>query len=117
MVLLSLSLQSILILIGNRRKYTAGHRLELVIWLAYLSADWVATVSLGVLAKYSIECGEDSLDMNYTLQALWAPFLLLHLGGPDNITAYSLEDNELWLRHLLGLVVQVGVAVYVFIRS
>lgn len=116
MVLLSLSLQRILILIGNRRKYTAGHRLELVIWLAYLSADWVATVSLGVLAKYSIECG-DSLDMNYTLLALWAPFLLLHLGGPDNITAYSLEDNELWLRYLLGLVVQVGVAVYVFIRS
>ncbi|GFZ17719.1 transmembrane protein, putative [Actinidia rufa] len=38
--------------------------------------------------------------------AFWAPFLLLHLGGPDTITAYSLEDNELWLRHLLGLVVQ-----------
>lgn len=117
MVLLSLSLQSILILIGNRRKYTAGYRLELVIWFAYLSADWVATVSLGVLAKYSIECGEDSLDMSYTLLALWAPFLLLHLGGPDDITAYSMEDNELWLRHLLWLVVQVGVAVYVFIRS
>ncbi|TXG68593.1 hypothetical protein EZV62_003528 [Acer yangbiense] len=29
---------------------------------------------------------------------------------PDTITAYSLEDNELWLRHLLGLVVHVGVA-------
>ncbi|XP_034696411.1 uncharacterized protein LOC117922381 [Vitis riparia] len=49
--------------------------------------------------------------------AFWAPFLLLHLGGPDTITAYSLEDNELWLRHLLGLVVQVGVAFYVFLRS
>ncbi|KAL6334834.1 hypothetical protein AAG906_022823 [Vitis piasezkii] len=57
------------------------------------------------------------LDPNYTLMAFWAPFLLLHLGGPDTITAYSLEDNELWLRHLLGLVVQVGVAFYVFLRS
>ncbi|CBI36704.3 unnamed protein product, partial [Vitis vinifera] len=28
--------------------------------------------------------------------AFWAPFLLLHLGGPDTITAYSMEDNELW---------------------
>jgi hypothetical protein len=44
-------------------------------------------------------------------------FLLLHLGGPDTITAYSIEDNELWKRHLLGLVVQVGVAFYVFSRS
>lgn len=49
--------------------------------------------------------------------AFWAPFLLLHLGGPDTITAYSSEDNELWLRHLLGLIVQIAVAFYVFLRS
>ncbi|KAL5763373.1 hypothetical protein ACOSP7_019637 [Xanthoceras sorbifolium] len=30
------------------------------------------------------------------------PFLLLHLGCPDNITAYCLEYNELRLRHFLG---------------
>ncbi|KAB5524696.1 hypothetical protein DKX38_022445 [Salix brachista] len=41
----------------------------------------------------------------------------MHLGGPDTITAYSIEDNELWLRHLLGLVLQVGLAFYVFSRS
>ncbi|XP_048428517.1 putative late blight resistance protein homolog R1B-16 [Pyrus x bretschneideri] len=49
--------------------------------------------------------------------AFWAPFLFLHLGGPDKTTAYSLEDNELWLRHLLGVAVQVIVALYVFIRA
>ncbi|XP_010046717.1 uncharacterized protein LOC104435714 [Eucalyptus grandis] len=49
--------------------------------------------------------------------AFWAPFLLLHLGGPDTITAYSPEDNELWLRHLLGLIVEVAVAIYIFVRS
>lgn len=49
--------------------------------------------------------------------AFWAPFLLVHLGGPDTITAYSLEDNELWLRHLLGLLVQVSAALYIFLRS
>lgn len=49
--------------------------------------------------------------------AFWAPFLLVHLGGPDTITAYSLEGNELWLRHLLNLVVQVGVAFYVFVGA
>ncbi|KAK6146318.1 hypothetical protein DH2020_020187 [Rehmannia glutinosa] len=40
----------------------------------------------------------------------------MHLGGPDTITAYALADNELWSRHLLGLVGQVGVAIYVFLR-
>ena len=42
--------------------------------------------------------------------AFWAPFLLLHLGGLDSITAYSLQDSELGRRHLLGLVIQVGAA-------
>ena len=40
-----------------------------------------------------------------------------HLGGPDTITAYSLEDNELWTRYLLGLVIQFGGAFYIFLRS
>ncbi|XP_076888373.1 uncharacterized protein LOC143538785 [Bidens hawaiensis] len=47
------------------------------------------------------------------LLADWAPFLLLHLGGPDTITAYALADNELRLRHLLGLVVQAAAAIYI----
>ncbi|XP_057462573.1 uncharacterized protein LOC130752749 [Actinidia eriantha] len=41
----------------------------------------------------------------------------MHLGGPDTITAYSLEDNGLWMRHFLGLVVQVAVAVYIIFMS
>ncbi|KAB8094794.1 hypothetical protein EE612_022137, partial [Oryza sativa] len=32
------------------------------------------------------------------LVAFWAPFFLLHLGGPDSITAYELEDNQLVTR-------------------
>ncbi|XBH96783.1 hypothetical protein VPH35_087102 [Triticum aestivum] len=45
------------------------------------------------------------------LMAFWAPFLLVHLGGQDNITAYYIEDNKLWPRHLLSFVMQtVGVA-------
>ncbi|OEL26503.1 hypothetical protein BAE44_0012477 [Dichanthelium oligosanthes] len=39
--------------------------------------------------------------------AFWTPFLLLHLGGPDTITAYSVEDNELCNRHLVGLLFEL----------
>ncbi|KAK3220349.1 hypothetical protein Dsin_014319 [Dipteronia sinensis] len=108
-ILLSLILQIILITFGSRRKFTARSWYRIVVWSAYLTADWVATVALGKLAA--------STHADSDLQIFWAQFLLLHLGGPDTITAYSLEDNELWLRHLLGLVVHVGVAFYVFLRS
>ncbi|XWS52771.1 hypothetical protein CRYUN_Cryun11dG0100900 [Craigia yunnanensis] len=115
LLLLSLSLQIILILFGNRRKYIARNWIRFTLWLAYLSADYVASVSLGILASNQGDLDDGSLDN--AIMSFWAPFLLLHLGGPDTITAYSLEDNELWHRHLLGLVAQVGVAFYVFVRA
>ncbi|KAK1578092.1 hypothetical protein Q3G72_027437 [Acer saccharum] len=109
MILLSLFLQIILITFGSRRKFTARSWHRIVVWSAYLTADWVAAVALGNLAS--------NTQADSDLQIFLAPFLLLHLGGPDTITAYSLEENELWRKHLLGLVVQVGVAFYVFLRS
>ncbi|XP_011040393.1 PREDICTED: uncharacterized protein LOC105136666 [Populus euphratica] len=118
MVLLSLLLQTILIIFGSRRKTNARIWIRILVWSAYLSADVVATVALGTLARSQGDSSGDSSEkVNNSIQAFWAPFLLLHLGGPDTITAYSIEDNELWLRHLLGFVFQVGVAFYVFSRS
>ncbi|KAE9455556.1 hypothetical protein C3L33_12537, partial [Rhododendron williamsianum] len=87
---------------------------SVLIWSAYLMADWVATYALGHLSKAQVN--HDNND-NGLLRAIWAPLLLLHLGGPDTITAYSLEDNQLWLRHLLGLGVQLFMAVYVIMMS
>ncbi|CBI35872.3 unnamed protein product, partial [Vitis vinifera] len=114
---LSLFLEIVLIIFSNRRKYTATPWIRILIWSAYMCADWVATLSLGTLANSQGDSKGKLLDPNYTLMAFWAPFLLLHLGGPDTVAAYSIEENELWLRHLLGLVVQAGVAFYVFLRS
>ncbi|GMN36825.1 hypothetical protein TIFTF001_006321 [Ficus carica] len=122
LVLVSLVLQIVLIFYGDRRKYSSRIWVRIVLWCAYLMADWVATVALGVISNNLGDVidsiGKDgSLDTDAQLTAFWAPFLLLHLGGPDTITAYSLEDNELWLRHLLGLGVQTGVALYIFLMA
>ncbi|TXG65969.1 hypothetical protein EZV62_007244 [Acer yangbiense] len=118
LIQLSLVLQIILTIFGARRKYTARIWIRILVWSAYLTADWVATVVLGYLARNQQDSGEDtSPKSNNFLHTFWAPFLLLHLGGPDTITAYSLEDNELWSRHSLGLIVQVGLAFYIFVRS
>lgn len=117
LTLLSLLLQVILIVLGSKRKVTASSWISGLVWCAYLSADTVATVALGILARAPGEEYCNAPNPNQSLQAFWAPFFLLHLGGPDTITAYSLEDNELWLRHLLYLILEVGVAIYVFFSS
>ncbi|KAK2652140.1 hypothetical protein Ddye_011996 [Dipteronia dyeriana] len=118
LILVSLILQIILIIFGSRRKFTTSLKVRILVWSAYLIADSVATIALGNLANSQADSeGKKHSKSGSALQSFWAPFLLLHLGGQDTITAYSLEDNELWLRHFLGLVVQVAVAFYVFLRS
>ncbi|XP_059656398.1 uncharacterized protein LOC132303233 [Cornus florida] len=126
MMLLSLTLQIILIVLGDRRKYLGRTRVRIILWSAYLMADWVATVALGIISRNYTgqqQCktpssgGVEIENATNDLTSFWAPFLLLHLGGPDTITAYSMEDNELWQRHMLGLGVQTGMALYIFLRA
>ena len=118
LVLVSLTLQLSLLHLGSRRRYCVKTWLRVFLWFSYLGADSVATVALGVISNNqgcSCDCN-DSL-LHNDLAAFWAPFLLLHLGGQDTITAYAVQDNELWLRHLLGLLVQFSVALYIFLLS
>ncbi|KAL4625430.1 hypothetical protein ACB092_05G025200 [Castanea dentata] len=91
--------------------------LSILLWVTYMVADWAVTVSLSVLSNHARSSCDHSLDPNIVMTLFWAPFLLLHLGGPETITAYSLEDNELWRRHLLTLVSQVVVAAYVLLKA
>ncbi|KAH7857477.1 hypothetical protein Vadar_013161 [Vaccinium darrowii] len=112
-ILFSLFLQIFLFFSAPLRKRTSNSLVTIPIWLAYNLADATAIFGVGLISK---PCG-NALGpyANPELVAFWAPFLLLHLGGPDTITAFALEDNELWLRHLLQLVVQLATSAYVFI--
>ncbi|XP_015691365.2 uncharacterized protein LOC102713624 [Oryza brachyantha] len=108
LLLVSFFLQLILLFFAGFRRVGASAVLKLVVWPAYQLADFVATFTVGHL----------SVSSERRLVAFWAPFLLLHLGGPDNITAYSLADNQLWKRHLVfGLVPQALGAANVIYRS
>lgn len=114
-ILISLSLQVVLTLLTPRRKRSGNVVVISLIWTVYLLADWVAAATVGKISSKQIHgCG---LSENADIVILWAPFLLLHLGGPDTISSFSLQDNELWPRHLCGLVVQDLAAVYVFFKS
>ncbi|XP_030477337.1 uncharacterized protein LOC115694348 [Syzygium oleosum] len=114
-ILVSLSLQVVLTLLTPRRKRSGNVVVISLIWTVYLLADWVAAATVGKISSKQINgCG---LSENADIVTLWAPFLLLHLGGPDTISSFSLQDNELWPRHLCGLVLQDLAAVYVFFKS
>ncbi|KAL3752849.1 hypothetical protein ACJRO7_000277 [Eucalyptus globulus] len=115
-VILSLSLQTFLILFAPLRKKTTNHLLHFLLWLSYLMADWVAAFGIGLVSHSQGNSPTRSAEVDRALQALWASFLLLHLGGPDTITAFSLEDNSLWRRHLLNFIFQVIAAIYVFVQ-
>uniref|UniRef100_A0A2N9GLS5 DUF4220 domain-containing protein n=1 Tax=Fagus sylvatica TaxID=28930 RepID=A0A2N9GLS5_FAGSY len=142
-VLVSLFLQTVLILAAPLRKRTSKKLVSLLIWSSYLLADWAANFAIGHISngqrnsgpccdmddnnnlgggfissvKFKLFQSSSKRDNDADLVAFWAPFLLLHLGGPDTITAFSLEDNELWLRHLFAFIVQLLATLYVLVLT
>ncbi|KAK1668055.1 hypothetical protein QYE76_056214 [Lolium multiflorum] len=111
LVLLSLTFQVTLLILAEFRRHIDSGVLKTLAWSAYMVADATAIYVLGHLSVITSRSAE------HELLALWAPFLLLHLGGQDKITAYAIEDNKLWLRHLQTLAVQVAAAAYVISGS
>ncbi|RWR93587.1 hypothetical protein CKAN_02284900 [Cinnamomum micranthum f. kanehirae] len=139
-ILISLLFQIFLIMFASRRRNQASKLFILFIWSVYLLADWIAICALGLICSKQgqSDCNNynqmhdtskfntiaftgskhnSSSQNDDMLLAFWAPFLLLHLGGPDTITAFAMEDNELWPRHLITLLFEVASAAYVFILS
>ncbi|GJS82357.1 calcium uniporter protein [Tanacetum coccineum] len=110
-IILSLLLQTFLVILAPLRKRTSSNWIIIPLWLSYLLADWVANFAIGLITKgqgnptglLAGKTDHDTIAAEKDLLAFWAPFLLLHLGGPDTITAFALEDNEFWLRHLLDV--------------
>lgn len=101
LVLFSLFLQYFLFMSSLLRKRCVPSWVRLFIWLAYLGSDAIAIYGLAALFNYH---KENCLDV----KVLWVPILLVHLGGQDGITAYNIEDNELWKRHVLTAISQVS---------
>ncbi|XP_030963630.1 uncharacterized protein LOC115984759 [Quercus lobata] len=119
LILASLTTQIILVFLGNRKRNDGGIWRKVTIWSAYLLADSIATMTAGILSNDIGELYAHSgvLDANSELKAFWAPLLLLHLGGTDAITAYSVEDNELWRRHLFGVITQAITTNYILFMA
>ncbi|KAM0846405.1 hypothetical protein ACQ4PT_055691 [Festuca glaucescens] len=109
LILFSFVLQIFLFVFARTRRRGSSAVLRILLWLAYLMADSTAVYTLGHLSI----TGSPS---EHRIVVFWAPFLLVHLGSQDTITAYALEDNQLWPRHLLTLGVQASGVSYVLYK-
>ena len=104
----SLFLQYFLYFAAPLRKRCIPSWFTFIIWLAYLGSDALAIYALAALFnRHKKQEWVSTHRDDARLEALWAPILLVHLGGVDSITAYNIEDNELWRRHVLTAVSQV----------
>ncbi|KAF5951247.1 hypothetical protein HYC85_009191 [Camellia sinensis] len=70
-------------------------------WFFYLLVDVVATIALGKLSK--VKGDKDDVKALNLLRGIWAPIILFFLGGPDSMTILRLEENKIWLKHVLAL--------------
>ncbi|CAL5049695.1 unnamed protein product [Urochloa decumbens] len=110
-VLLSLSLHLLLLSTGGlRRRMPPSSWKKAYFWALYMGSRFVAPYALGILSRASR--GNADAD----IQAFWAAFLLFHLGGVDDFTALSLEDNKLWVRRGFEMAINVVTTGYVFFR-
>ncbi|KAL6857001.1 hypothetical protein ACP4OV_018383 [Aristida adscensionis] len=101
----SLGVQCFLAFFGARRKDPIRSWFRFFIWLSYLGSDALAIYALATLFNRQREREYSSVNC---LEVLWVPILLMHLGGQVIISAYNIEDNELWRRHLVTALSQVG---------
>lgn len=105
LVLGSLSLQYFLYIAAGLRKRRTPQWFKFATWLAYLASDAVTIYGLAALLnRHKKQDYVSSHRRSANLEVLWAPILLMHLGGQDTITAYNIEDNT---RHVLTAVSQV----------
>ena len=128
LVLGSLAIQLYLAVVAPFRKLTGLNYLNrLLIWVSYLGGDALAIYALATLfnRQKKLQCHSSYGDAgSHDLEVLWAPILLIHLGGRMTISAYNIEDNELWLRHVGVAISQVYIHLlldtiyyYIFLSS
>jgi hypothetical protein len=96
LVLASLGIQYLLTVFAVGRKFSVPSWFKFGIWLLYLGSDALAIYALATLFNR-----QKKPNVSRDLEVLWAPFMLMHLGGQVFITAYNIEDNELWKRHVV----------------
>ncbi|KAL3746226.1 hypothetical protein ACJRO7_015217 [Eucalyptus globulus] len=111
----SLACQITLAIFANHRKHTTSIIVRGVIFAAYFLSSSNAALALTKLIVLQTN-GPERPDYVTQLKGLLAPLLLMLLGYPDSIAAYSFDDSRLSSRDVLNLLVSVGFVIWIMIR-
>ncbi|CAN6361003.1 unnamed protein product [Urochloa humidicola] len=90
-----------------------GQLAKFFLWLAYQVAEAATASAIGSLSL----CGSNASEEEKQVVAFWATFLLLHLGGPDNLTAYALEDNKTSDRKWIEIIIKILGLIYAIYKN
>ncbi|TVU17384.1 hypothetical protein EJB05_33417, partial [Eragrostis curvula] len=102
------------LLSGTRRRSASGWRAigrMVVVWILWGSYQLAEKATTSAISGLTL-CDSDVSEDEKQVVALWAAFLLLYLGGPDNLSAYALEDNKLSKRTWLEMMGNISGVVY-----
>ncbi|KAJ3693160.1 hypothetical protein LUZ60_012255 [Juncus effusus] len=113
-IVLSFFIQILLLITARYRKRNYVLKLKAVSIFIFLLFEYLLADSIAIFALPYLYQNQGQVSH---LVILCAPFLLLHLGGQDTITALSIQHNEVWKRHLFTFISQAGFAMYVFAKS
>ncbi|MCO5579931.1 hypothetical protein L7F22_033798 [Adiantum nelumboides] len=107
LMVITMSLQLLLVIAGFLRKHSSNPLLHSSVWIAFIGLDALAAYALGLMLGEGCD----------TVFSLWAPILLFHLSAADSVSAYSAADNELWQRHGFKMSVEIVGAGYILGRA
>ncbi|KAG0524986.1 hypothetical protein BDA96_06G016600 [Sorghum bicolor] len=114
--LASLFLTSILMLSAETRRHNKYPFAMLLLWAVYQVQPKVTEYALTHLSISSSTCCTSTSAHEQQLVSFWAPFLLLHLAGPDNIAAFALEDGKLSWRKVGKALWNIAQGLYVMFK-
>ncbi|GKB41545.1 hypothetical protein Tco_0886487 [Tanacetum coccineum] len=109
LIVIRLVSQITLTLLGNERKYNPRTRVRMALYAYLLAWCYYPNRLRRMQQHFSFQFRRYLQTKHKSTHVFLAPFLLLHLGGPDSITVFALEDNELSLRHFVEIVFQFPV--------
>lgn len=115
LVLGSLSMQFFICFSVTLRTFAIPSWLRFLMRAAYMGGDAIAFYALTILfSRYEEHHTADG--GSSTLELLWAPILLAHLGGHNSIVVHSLQDYMQWSKDTTVVAFKVTVALYVILK-
>lgn len=107
LLLVSATLQLLLVLAGFLRKRVLSRTFHALLWLSFLGMEASSLYALGLM----LASGCDHVF------SLWAPLLLFHMGAADAINAYAPADNELWRRFAFKMLLSLIATAFILTRA